>query len=238
MIGVIFTAYNVEPYVRESLEPFLREGFKVSAVSVPFRQYRNQRFYEDKTTEILKEYKEISVIDSPLYIDEHQARQFALNKLYDCDYIWLVDGDEIYSKENIDQIVEFISKEDSTCWFKLCLKNYVFNKSTYLEDPFVPPRIFKMFFNGYHSPEFYWDNDLCYSSLGSTAKVKYTNLPVKTVPQEVAWIDHYSWLNDGIGKRKVRYQEDRGWDCSFLWGENGLEFNPKFPIPKIIKERS
>ena len=237
--------------MRESLEPFLRPDFYVSAVSVPFKEYSHQEDYRDNTTEVLREYRDtIRLVDSPEFVLEHEARNFALDNLRkQVDYFWLVDGDEVYTEEQIDNIIQYI-QDNPVAWYKLCLKNYVFDKNSYMEEPFCPPRIFSSHYNGDFSPRFVWDNDMGYQRLGSNQLVDYRNLPTLTVPKEVAWIDHYSWLNDEVGRRKVKYQRRHFGHCSFKWVQNyislhdqgRLEFDDEYfekmgkSKPKIVNE--
>ena len=163
-IGVIFCAYNSEPYVRDALSSFIEDDrFIISAVSVPFKEYDQQEFYEDETTNILREYKEKGLIenlvDSPRFILEHEARNLALDylKKEKVDFVMLADGDELPTKSDLDNIVEFISNDDSL-WYKIALKNFVFDKEHYLEEPFCPPRIFRMDSKDYEGVSFYGDN--------------------------------------------------------------------------------
>jgi glycosyltransferase involved in cell wall biosynthesis len=163
-IGVIFCAYNSESYVRDALSSFIEDDrFIISAVSVPFKEYDQQEFYEDETTNILREYKEKGLIenlvDSPRFILEHEARNLALDylKKEKVDFVMLADGDELPTKSDLDNIVEFISNDDSL-WYKIALKNFVFDKEHYLEEPFCPPRIFRMDSKDYEGVSFYGDN--------------------------------------------------------------------------------
>ena len=243
--GIVFCAYNVEPYVHKSLEPFLRPDFEVSAVSVPFAEYSTQEDYRDNTTEILRGYRNshnqfrIRLVDGPEYIQEHEARNLALQQLPNVDYIWLVDGDEIYTPEQINNIVQFV-QDNPAAWYKLCLKNYIFDTDSYMEEPFCPPRIFSTHYNGDFSPRFVWDNDMAYHRIGTNGLVDYRQLTNLTVPQDIAWIDHYSWLNDEIGKRKVEYQQKHFGHCIFKWEDEQLKFDDNYfektgeQKPKII----
>lgn len=237
--GLLLTAYNVEPYIHDVLRPFLgRENFVISAVSVPFAEYRQQDFYEDDTIGILEEYRNRGEIEYltifPRFIKEHDARNLALDKLkkenVDCVILW--DGDECASKEEIDKILSFV-ESDNDVWYRLCLKNFVFDKEHYLEDPFAPPRIFRAETSQWKLNSFYWDNDVAYFNKLNGGTVKYDDiLSNKTIPKEVAWIDHYSWLSDKIGERKVKYQTQRWGEggCSYAWDEeeNKLIFNDKY----------
>ena len=54
--GIIYCGFNTEEYVLQSIKPFLnKDNYFVSAVSVPFEEYRDIDKLEDNTTGILKE---------------------------------------------------------------------------------------------------------------------------------------------------------------------------------------
>ncbi len=52
--GIIYCGFNTEDYILKSIEPFLnRENYFVSAVSVPFKEYKDIAELEDNSTNIL-----------------------------------------------------------------------------------------------------------------------------------------------------------------------------------------
>lgn len=236
-LGILLTAYNVEPYIHDCLAPFLGRGdCVISAVSVPFAEYRQQEFYEDGTTQILQEYKNRGEIDHlvifPRFLKESDARNLALEKLKEenVDFLLILDGDEVYREEQVDSIIQFI-EENNSVWYRLCLKNFVFDKEHYLEEPFAPPRIFRMETEQWKLNNFYWDNDISYWNKLNGGQIKYDDiLKNQTIPKEIAWIDHYSWLSDEIGKRKTLYQLQHFGLCSYDWDEeeNKLIFNEDY----------
>ena len=63
-------------------------------------------------------------------------------KKYDLDYIWLVDSDEFYTDEDINNIEKYVESSNKNL-FKISLKNHVLDFKHYLEEPIQPPRIFK-----------------------------------------------------------------------------------------------
>lgn len=234
-IGVIFCAYNCEDYVEDSISPFLNdERFVVSAVSVPFLEYRDFNTSRDKTIDILKSKLakgEIKyLIDSPNFIKEHEARNLALDKLKKdkCDFYYIADGDEFPKKDKLESIIEYISTDKESIWWRLCLKNFVFDEETYLEEPFCPPRIFKTKTEELSHPSFYYDNDISYLNK-SGQRVSYQDLTCSTIPKEIAWIDHFTWPNDKRSRDKVNYQMSHFGLCSFSWDEKkGLTFNEEY----------
>jgi hypothetical protein len=244
--GIIYCGYNTEDYVLESIEPFLkRDNHVVSAVSVPFKEYKGIDTLKDHTTDLLRELVEQRrlkyLVDTPEYISEPEARNYALFYLtkYDLDYIWLVDSDEFYTERDIEEIEKYVESSDKNL-FKISLRNFVFDKDHYLEEPFCPPRIFKTKINDYRLAQFIWDNDIAYGKDGEF--VLHSEVEALTnIPEGVALIKHYSWLNDRIGKRKVEYQHRHFGACSYKWNyqTHSLEFDEEYykkigePIPKV-----
>ena len=234
-IGLIYCAYNTEEYLFDSLKPFREDPrFIISAVSVPFLEYRDQDIKVDDTTEKLRKYKESGAIkylvDSPKYIKEHEARNLALNELKKdkVDYILLCDSDEVYKKEDLDKIVDYITEDKESIWWRICLKNFVFDEETYLEEPFCPPRIFRTKTEDLSHPSFYFDNDISYLDK-SGQRISYEKLKNDTIPQGWVWVDHYTWPDNERGKEKQKYQMSHFGLCSFSWDEKkGVTFNEEY----------
>jgi len=128
-------------------------------------------------------------------------------------------------------------------WFRLSLKNYVFDTSTYLADPFTPPRIHRVNIRGYRAHSFWDDNNVLYCGTITRDLKRDVDFPSLTVPKGVAWIRHDSWLNDSRSRRKIEYQVNgRKWpSCSFAWDDSkgGLIWNEAHfarigqPIPEV-----
>jgi len=252
--GIIYCGFNTEEYVLQSIDPFLnKDNYFVSAVSVPFEEYRDIDKLEDNTTVILKDLVSQGrlkhLVDHPRFISEAEARNLALHNLkeYDVDYIWMVDSDEFYTEDQIKSIEKYVESSDQNL-FKISLRNFVFDKEHYLEEPFQPPRIFKtkIFIPKLEDfiflENFYWDNDIYYSY--NNQVIKYNDIEELTaIPEEIACVRHYTWLNDAIGKRKVAYQHKHFGHCGYKWNEEkkSLEFDEEFhtinniPIPKVKK---
>lgn len=248
--GILFCAYNNEETIKESLKPWLnREDCVVSVCSSPFKEYKDLNQLKDKTQEILQATGGIDHLwlNNSFEYDEAYVRNKALRPLIqeDCDYIWIVDGDEIYSKEQIDSIIKYVKKEEFVTWFSVCFKNYVFDRHSYYLG-FKPPRIFKSFTSDYFLNEFYFDNDISYKHRKTRDIIQYKQLSFKEIPQKVALIDHITWLSNETSRLKVEYQFRHFGHgmCSYKWNyeENCLEFNDDFyrktgqPKPKIFQE--
>ena len=51
--GIIYCGFNTEEYVLQSIEPFLnKDNYFVSAVSVPFEEYRDIDSYQRQKLEV------------------------------------------------------------------------------------------------------------------------------------------------------------------------------------------
>jgi hypothetical protein len=245
--GIIYTGFNNFNLTKESIKPWILlknqypNNFFISAVSVPFLEYKEQNITPDSTTEFLKFLADMNLInscfDSPKYIRENEARNLALFDLlkYNIDYIFLVDSDEIYTIENIKNIIQFVTNNDFDL-YKISFKNYIFDGKTYLDD-FCPPRIYKAnIHNGIN--QFYWDNEIIYNNGITDKQLNYIE-----IPKEVAFIKHVTWLHEN-GKQKVEYHLKHFGGCSYRWNENKLELEIDFEYydrmgykrPKIFYE--
>ena len=251
-IGIIYVAYNTNDLVESSLRPWIDarleslggHKYVICAVSVPFAGFPNEE--EDGTTNTLRFRKHEGyidhVIDEPRNVPETVARGMALNWLQqqDCDISWMVDGDEFYGEEEITRIAAFVGRNPFVAWFRLSLKNYVFDAHHYLADPFQPPRIHRLRVGDYKAHSFSADNDIQYGGTITRDIHSQEYFPSMTIPPEYAWIRHESWPNSVRSKKKIKYQlQGRGWpQCSFSWDDSkgGLIFNPALPAPKVIRE--
>jgi hypothetical protein len=249
-IGIILTAYNMADLLRNSLTPWIRakeaslagHNWLICGVSVPFEGFDEPR--SDETLEIMHRahlaghLDHLILSDSPM--KETEARGAALKWLVGqgitCS--WQVDADEAYTTEQISAIVKFVEARPLVPWFRLCLRNLVFDRQTYLTQPFTPPRIHQIDLSGGWRASAFWDdNNVLYCREGPVnerREIRDVQLAHVTVPKGVAWIDHLSWLSDSRSKRKVAYQTARKWTCSFDWDDakGGLIWRAGQPIPE------
>ena len=233
-IGVLFTIYNCESYVDDCLRPWfnLKNDYDItmSCTSGMFKPYLELGFKPKNKTTLQKliQYDIDYLIStgSNSLIDEDQSRNNALNFLKkNCDIIWIVDGDEFYSETDIKNIINYINETPEFDWYSINFKNYTFTEKTFI-DGFCPPRIFRTDRNGGIN-KFYFDNHILYNN-GDV----FENKSNKSIPRNIAWIEHYSWLNkDSRSKEKIDYQNQRfGGGCAFKWNEEcqSLEFVKEF----------
>lgn len=249
----------MEEYLNKSIEPWIlvrrdkpnNLEFIISAISCPFDAYKDKNLAEDDTLACLQNLYNNKLIDyfftEPRYGNEAEIRNVALKPLIDskCDYVILVDADEIYTIDQIISIFQFVLKEQFICWFKLSLKNYIFDDKHYLSEPFQPPRIFRVKHGVTNLDSFYHDNEPNYKLKDELFSFKsFTN---KVIPVNVAFISHYTWLNNEKSKNKCEYQAKR-WGkhmCSYEWDKqnNCLKYNLDYynrfniPLPTVVEEK-
>lgn len=246
---------SLKGWVQAKKEKTGGDEFIISAVSVQFAEYRGQP--RDELSPVLLSDKlksgEIDTLTiAPEYISETTARNLALQSLLDvgCNLITLADGDEFFTIEQIEKIFNFVSLDKFTSWFSISYRNYVFSENQFLADPFTPPRIFRVKTNGYELRELYHDNDFSYfgpfvqNGKIENKTISYKDLPSKTIPKTTALVPHLTWISNEKSKLKVKYQEGRGWQCSYKWNNvlNKLEFNEEYykrhgkATPEILEE--
>lgn len=228
--GILLTAYNFSDTIDQCLTPWMAvedvENLKFCAVSLPFKEYEGKEIPEDDTAEKLTIKYGIDTITEPKYIPEYEARNLAFDKLKDCDYIWILDSDEVYTEQDIEKIIKFVKFNPEIYYFCINFKNYVFDGKCWV-DGFCPPRIFKT----KRAKGFYWDNDMMYDLDGQN--MSYKQMSMAKIPKNTAHVKHLTWLNNERTKNKIQYQEEHfkgGFGCSYRWNEEKdcLEFNEEY----------
>ena len=240
-IGVLLSAYNCESYVDDCLRPWfnLKSVYDITVAcnSGMFKPYLELGFKpkNKKTLQKLLEYDIDYLIStgSNSLIDEDQSRNNSLNFLKkNCDVIWIVDGDELYSETDIKNIINYINETPEFDWYSINFKNYTFTEKTFI-DGFCPPRIFRTDRNS-GIDKFYFDNHILYND-GDI----FENKSNQSIPRNVAWVDHYSWLNKDLRSvEKIDYQNQRfAGGCSFKWNEDtkSLEIIKEFYYNRKIE---
>lgn len=243
-IGIIYCAYNCLKYAQESIAPFLNLRHlnlihNISAVAVPFEEYRNVTCEEDGTVDFLLGLEKNGEVDrvftEPKYIKEHFARDLCLQylKTERCDAVWMVDGDELYTLDQINSIIDFIKTNATYYWYSINFKNYIFDGRQWV-DGFCPARIFRTSSSGLQIDKFYWDNDLSYKN-ANYENVGYKQLNNLMIPKTIAHVNHMTWLHEN-GKAKYEYQMKHFGNCGYSWnyGKDQLELNEDFYIKNNI----
>jgi len=250
-IGVLFTCYNCDSYVDESLSAWLKlKGefdIVIAANSGMFKEYntlgipdRNQTTRQkllDKKLDFL-----VTTTGNNL-LDEDYSRDVCLDYLNGgrwkrndgCDLLFVIDGDEIYTEENIRNILDFVMKNPDHQGYRVNYRNHTFRKGTFMY--YAHDRVFWMKRHGGIS-RFYFDNQFEYvNHANGTEDIRFTDSLF--VPPSVAFMDHYSWLsNDTRTDDKIQYQNFRygginndvpqNARCSYIRTGEKLEFNPDY----------
>lgn len=249
-IGVIFCAFNAQPYLEDALRPWIEarqlrlagHDFKIAAVSVPFENFPQGR--EDDTLDVLRgtlARNEIDrLIENETPMKETEARGGALHWLVkqEVDLLIQVDHDECYTTEQIERIMAFVAARPHLAYFEGSLKNFVFDKFTHLTEPFHPARIHRVQVGDLLANGFWDDNNVIYKTSDPGRARKDIELPGCTIPKAVSWTDHFCWLDDFRSKRKCEYQRKRWGRCSFDWDDarGGLIWRDGQPIPETAHD--
>lgn len=247
-IGLLLTIYNCDKYVEECLDPWFElkkdHDIIISAVSGMFVEYkaiglpnRNKKTLE-KLLNYDIDFQITTKGDDLLYEDE--SRNLCLDFLNkkNCDLIWVIDGDEVYTKEQILGIINFIENNKEYDWYELQFKNLTIYDNLFMS--YEHGRI--MWANRYGGiAYFYFDNKFIYNESNA-----HTNIKSIKIPKKIAYIKHYSWLSDDSRtKDKLLYQNIRyknkyvngdfeeveeNLRCSYVWNndKNKLDFNESF----------
>lgn len=242
-IGVLFTCYNCESYVDDCLAPWLKlrdeYNFVIAASSSMFSDYLKLGISEKNEgtlSKLISKHLDFLVTTSGKnLLDEEANRNLCLDflKKQDCDLIILLDGDEVYTETQISMIFDVVLSNPEPDGYKVNFKNYTIHKNLFLYE-FCHARIFWTKRHG-GIEKFHFDNEFFYANDRSLKPV------VAEIAKEVAYVNHYSWLQeDSRSRDKILYQNGRygGHDgtfpverrCSFVWNEeqNRLEFNPEY----------
>lgn len=262
-IGVLFCGYKCDEDLKEVLSPWItlqeKLNFSIAAVHGMFKEYHDMGYpdVDYVTQNKLKEYKEANIFDF-LYLQndydyemqaafkyetEAQIRDKAFQyfiKRGDIDYVILLDSDEFYTVQEIENIFNFVKENPKTVWFSINFKNYIGDGWNWI-DGFCPARIFKMKTNYYYANEIYYDNDVSYSmyDVVSAVKFSYKYFPTFKISKKIAHIRHLSWTNDKA-EDKIKYQEKHfGGECSYEIVDGNIKLKEEYyvkhnkPIPSL-----
>lgn len=237
-IGLIFTAYNCAEYIDLCLDSWIKlkekHNIKIASNSGMFSDYKLLGF-ENRNTGTLNKLNRYNFdyfikTDAENLLDEDSSRNKCLDYLINqqkCDLIWILDADEVYNQNQIENIIDYINKNDAL-YYNVNFKNYIFTKDYNVD--YLPPRIFWTSKNS-GIKKFHFDNHITYNN-GTVSE----SFSCVEIPKHIACVDHYSWLaEDTRTKEKIIYQNKRfageeNAKCSFEWDNdyNCLVFNENF----------
>jgi len=132
--------------------------------------------------------------DPPALQQQLLARDFGLRKLMsnrqDNDWLFIVDSDEVYSVEGINELAELAAAIGSEIdYFAIQGKNFYFNGEQYHDEWYY--RLFKMKPNC-----FFWDDNMLGISHGRYKKCM-------DVPPEICEFYHYGYVGEFRVKKKL-----------------------------------
>ena len=256
-IGIIFVGYQCEDLLGSSLAPWIEarrtrlggHDYSICAVSVPFVGFDHGGDKLDATrAALVKHYNQRDIdrcVIGEVPVAETEARGAALTWLRDVanvDTLIQWDSDEIPTTHDVLRIVNFVELNPWVPTFRISYRNAVFSKTTFMEDAFIPMRIHQVRLPDGFVADFFWeDNNVMYRHPVTKELKRDLQLANLTIPAAVAHPVHWTWLNDERSRRKIAYQEGRGWSCSFRWDEvTGLQFNEAYyarlgqSVPKLV----
>ena len=241
-IGVIFCIYGCEDYVDGCLAPWFNLSsefdFIFTLTSGRFKDYADLNI-PDRNKPTLKkliewEFNYMSITGGDKILDEDTSRNRCLEflKPYQCDLIWLVDGDEFYTEQQIKDIIFYIGSTPEQEAYSIWLKNYTIKFPLYT-GKWDRPTIFRnRKWGGIN--RFYFDSNFVFTDEIHSIR----DLEINSIPRKICFLEHHSWLPSQATKDKIAYQNLRyhgvnheipeGCRCSFEWGENGLQFSSSF----------
>lgn len=231
-IGVLACLYGNPDLLPRVMQPWIElknagADIVISAVHAQFKEYAELGF-ADEDRETLSQlesnrhiFDALHISDTPL--TEAQARNIALVPLTraEADIVWLLDGDELYTKEQILGIIDFIRKTPRFDYYHIPFKDIVFD-GVHFENGFTPQRIFR---TARHSGigGFVWDNDI----LWGDGSIIQSLLPGE-IPRSVAWVEHRTWRLEDL-KKKIAYHNKHFGYCPFRIDESGTpSFDPAY----------
>lgn len=239
--GVIFCGYQCDNDLDRVLKPWVdlcqSLNIIISAISCQFAEYREmgQKYSNDATEQKLANYlhqgkiRYLNISAEPL--KEAAARNLALEPLLmdKCDFIFLLDADEIYTEQEIKNIIEYVNRQDNELymWFRIRFKNLFGDGKQYVDD-FCPPRIFRRETEKFILDRLIYDNDFAYKEKHKVSYeipiiVPYNAFAYKEIPKNLCNPLHESWLDGERSIQKIAYQYVRWPSCSYKH-ENGKVF--------------
>lgn len=242
-IGVLLTVYNCDKYIDAVLEPWfkLKEKYNIviAANSGMFKDYQTLGipYRNEATLEKLSKWDfDFQVVTKGNnLLGEDESRNTCLDylKKQNCDLIWYLDGDEEFTTNQIENILDYTNRNPDFDYFSISFKNLTFTENLFMD--YFRESIYRTDRHGGIS-HYYFDSFLTYND-GTTTQQALG----KVIPKNFAYIKHYSWLNsdtrsiDKIPYQRWRYtghegQLEENCRCAFEWNQekNSLEFSKDF----------
>lgn len=226
-IAVLGCFYGCADLLPKALEPWIilkNQGYPLvlGAINAQFKEYAELGFPndDDATRSVLEKnrahFDVLHIASEPL--TEKDVRNTLLKGLlsHGADAVWLLDGDEMYTVEQIKDIIEYVEKTPQFDYYHIPFKNYMLNGMQW-DDNFTPPRIFRTDRHG-GIKEFFWDNDI-----GFTDGTEARDTTPGMIPRRVAYVVHRTWDRADGMEKKILYQKRRFGSCPFSYNASTRE---------------
>lgn len=247
-IGILGCFYNCADLLPEVLAPWIalkENGHPVvlAGINVQFTEYAQLgvKDTDDATRAVLDSYRGkfdyLEFGTTPMKDGEARTKLLQYLAGQGVDLVWIVDGDEIYTPQEIQNILAYVEKTPQFDFYHVYLDNILFDRVHFGMD-FIPPRVFRTDRHGGVS-HFIFENDLAFKD-GTEI---YKSVP-GIVPKKLAFIRHITWpLKDAIGK--IQYQRQRFGYCPHTFDEKTGEIGVdpayyalhKIPAPTMEADR-
>ncbi len=246
-IGVLGTFYGCADLLPKVLEPWIAlknsgADIVLGAINAQFKEYADLGYAndDDVTRAALETNRKLF---SPLIIAsepmlEKDARNTLLKNLLEqgVDIVWLLDGDELYTKEQIQNIISFVERTPFD-YYHIFFDNRIFDTIPW-KDNFAPPRIFRA---DRHDGigEFTWDNELAFNS-----GVRVQELVPGMIPKNIAHVLHHTWRKSDAVKKIAYHQRHFGYSMYRLNDKGELDIDVAYfaqhgmPLPERLPDGS
>lgn len=209
-VAVIGCFYGNADILPEVLRPWIalkREGYSIGllGINAQFKEYAELGYTNDDeaTRAALSEHRthfEHLVIEkTPLMEYEVRNRLLEYAKAQQYEAIWLLDGDEMYTEEEIKRILTYVDRMQLFDLYHIHFQNFILDTMR-SRDGFLPPRIIRLDRHG-GIRRFSWDNEI---EFVDGTKMHHARSIV--VPKRVAWVRHLTWRRNQAD-RKIAYSK-------------------------------
>lgn len=136
-VTIVTTTYNQEKYIGQAID-----GMLMQKTDFPFKIVISNDCSTDKTSEILKDYKEKNPEKIEIIENEHNLGAMGnfintLSQIKDTEYVALCDGDDFWTDENkLQKQIDFL---DNNKGFNICFhKSKLFYQNEEKEESIIP----------------------------------------------------------------------------------------------------
>ena len=120
-IAVLTIAYNEEQYIGACIKQF-KGLINKHLVLLSTKPWNGQAYNKDRTEQIARSLSAEVIMQ--FWQTEHEQRNWGLAYLYNYDYVFIVDADEMYSKLDIEKILETLYNKQEPCFRISNIKTY------------------------------------------------------------------------------------------------------------------